>query len=79
MSSCLDNKGEFGADQDVVPELKEYINSASSQGDNEEHEDGGRITAEMKISISRKKTEIKCHNKDEEEIDNFHSRILKLQ
>lgn len=25
MSPCLDNKGEIGADQDTVPELKEYI------------------------------------------------------
>lgn len=54
MSSCLDNKGGIGADQDIVPELRQYITSVSSQSDNVEHEDGGRKTAEMKISISGK-------------------------
>lgn len=52
VSPCLDNKGEIGADLDIMPEQKEYINSVFSKGDNMEHEDGGRKTAAMKVSIS---------------------------
>lgn len=47
VSPCFENDGEIGADQDIEPELREYINWVFSKGDNTDHKDGGRITDEM--------------------------------
>lgn len=54
----MDNKGEIGADQDIVPELKEYITQFPARVITWSHDDGGRITAEMKMSISGKKRKL---------------------
>lgn len=46
LSLCFDNEDEIRADQDIATELKEYINSVFSKGDNMEHKDRDRITRE---------------------------------
>lgn len=46
VSLYFDNEDEIRADQDIAIELKEYITSVFSKGDNMEHKDGHRITRE---------------------------------